>query len=1029
MLIWASNKDRRNPALPLHTNFAISSSGEEVLITHPGGERIDEMEPIEIPTDISRGRYPDGTGDFVYFQNPTPGAPNTNGTGDGITQPPVFSLEPGFYSDTITLEITHSDPSALIYYTTDGRTPDTTSTLYTGPVELASREDDPNYFSMIRTNPPEADDMGYGWIEPDGNVDKGNVIRAIAVAPESIPSEEISGTWFIGIDNPAELPVFSIQVDEEHFFSDETGIYVPGDVYNELGWPGNVWGDPNANYFERGIEWEREGRLEFYKDGAPVMLRTAGFRIHGGGSRVMPMKSLRLYARNAYGDRNFEYPFFDDPRYNSYRRLILRNSGQDFYNRATMFRDAFMQKLVGDMNFDTQAYMPSIVFLNGEYWGIHNLRERYDRHYFERVHGVPEGELDYLTGENTIKEGSKQHYLSMISFIQNNDLADDSNLEHLSQMMDLDNYTDYLIANVFIRNNDWPANNIDFWRYSGHVPEGYEGTLDGRWRWVLFDTDFGYGQSGGNSAHEMNMLAFITNPEGDNYANQPWSTLIIRNLFENQSFKEQFAIRFSDLMNSVFKTSRAEILIDEMSEVIEPEIYRHLKRWGYPQSYSFWVAMVNSMKHFAEKRPEYQWDHLTEFMEADGRSDITIEVNNPSAGSVRINTINITPETPGLDDPSNLYPWTGTYINGIPVTLTAIERPGYYFTHWEIDDEEIEEYEIVLLPEDASGTFIKAHFEAEADPFPDAFPQAWKFGDEQTFWSFNEWDADMPAGTYPENMAFVYMDEDDPGIEAEIAGFTSGAFNLTSRTRINGLGDNGFAFINTGNSDGNPGYPGTRLGGAILALDTRGQDELELSFTAGTVLPNSREYAIVVQYRAGDEGPFQTLTFPDGSPVIYERSEEEGHTREIGPVYLPSEIQNLPYVQLLWRYYYTGIRHDEDSGQRSKLNISQITVSNGSDVPIDDDPPQTPQQVSLDQNFPNPFNPSTVIRFTLPEQMHARLSVYNIMGQRVTVLTDRVLRSGKHQIAFDGTNLSSGVYLYVLETPEARLTRKMLLVK
>ncbi|MDI6402000.1 CotH kinase family protein [Balneolaceae bacterium ANBcel3] len=1025
LLIWASNKDRRDPGQPLHTNFAISSAGEEVLLSAPNGMIIDEIEARPIPNNISLGRYPNGLGDLMYFDHPTPSAPNEDNGYQNILSEPLFSISPGFYSTTHTLEIIPPAEGATIYYTTDGSKPTTESLVYESPIKLEPRTGEKNVLAIIRTNPIEADAFSRGWIEPEILLNKAHTIRAKAKKTGHLSSSINTGTWFMDIEE-RDIPVLSLTTEPDHFFHDDTGIYVPGAIYNDTGYGDNQWGKPNANYFQRGREWERPASLEWFEQGQQKFRQDIGVRIHGGGSRSLPMKSLRLYARGSYGQTHFEYPLFEDQNYAAYKRFLLRNSGQDFYQRSTMFRDAFMQTLVRNLNFDTQAYRPVILFLNGEYWGIHNVRERYDKYYFERVYSVEEENLDLLTGRHLIKEGSDQHYMKMLEFIENNCLSEPGNYAYIQTQMDIKNYIDYVIANVFFRNTDWPANNIDFWRYSGPIDSDIP-EKDGKWRWLLFDTDFGFGLSGGRGAWEFNMMEIISDEEGMHWYNRPWSTLIIRALFESEDFREKFITRFSDLLNTTFQPTHISELIDHFHDLLAPEIETHIDRWSYPESVSQWESNIQLMKTFGELRPEYQWNHLKDHFDLKNRINVTIDSSHPNAGSILLNTLKIHPLLDGIQSPELTFPWTGSYFPEIPISVSADPVPGFSFSHWIRNGKKIQTDTLKVTPEQGSDLKITAVFIENDDYYNETFPEAYVLG-KDTSYHFLEWPSDTTSGVFPESMAFVYMEDHDPGLSSNIAGFTNGAYDLDSRTRINGLDEDGFAFINTSNEEGNPGYPGRTLGGALLALDTRDVSGVQVEFTAGTVRPNSREYHLRLQYRIGDQGDFHDVLHSDNSPVEYRRNEEAGHQETIGPVSLPPYLIDLPYVQLLWRYYYIGIRFDEISGARTKILVDEIKVSEQSDTDSSEDEDPI-KEIALHQNYPNPFNENTTITFSIPDPMHVNVRIYDINGRLVETLTDQPYSPGTHRLTFSSEAFSSGVYLYVLDTGTYQETKKMLLVK
>ncbi|MEX2380812.1 MAG: lamin tail domain-containing protein, partial [Opitutales bacterium] len=417
LLVWASGKNRTSvdPAIDgdgatgsgeFHTNFAIAASGEEVLLTNPEGVRVDELGPREIPRNMSVGRVPDGTGEWFYFNESTPASPNDSTAYTEVLKAPGLSHTAGFYHEAVSLEATHERTDVALRYTLDGSEPTADSPEFPPQLVLASGEGDPNVFSAIKTT--AGSDF---WREPEFPVFKGNVVRVRAFRNGAMPSRTVSGTYFIGDSVSARysLPVISVVTDGDNFFGDAKGIYVAGDGYD------GDW--QNSNYSQRGREWERPVHLEiFEKDGALALAQDAGARIHGGWSRRWAFKSLRFYARSDYGENTFDYQLFPDQPDDSYKRFIIRNSGND--HEFTLFRDAFMQRFVGHMNFDTQAYRPSIIFINGEYWGIKNMRERYDRFYLERTHGVDPNNIDLMTDIRTVKEGDASHYDALLEAIE-----------------------------------------------------------------------------------------------------------------------------------------------------------------------------------------------------------------------------------------------------------------------------------------------------------------------------------------------------------------------------------------------------------------------------------------------------------------------------------------------------------------------------------------------------------------------------------------------------------------------------------
>ncbi|MCC5941302.1 MAG: CotH kinase family protein [Balneolaceae bacterium] len=909
MLIWASNKNRAIAGEPLHTNYAISAAGEEVILTDPNGTRIDELEPTEIPTDISLGRQPDGTGQWVYFDEPTPGASNSTEPLEDILEPAQFSHQPGFYTTDFSLELSHTEEGVTLYYTLDGSTPTTNSAVYYGPISIYNRTSEPNDISTIRTT------YMADWRRfraPSSRINKGNTVRVLAVKNGYKPSVN-TGSFFVFPDggNTHNLAVVSINTDRENLFGHERGIYVPGALH-ESG------DDGSGNYEQRGIEWEREASLEFFDEtGELKFAQNAGLRIHGGFTRRFAQKSFRLYARSEYGESRFNYKIFPDQDYNSYNRLLLRNSGND--QSLTMIRDAVAHELVSHFNMDTQAYRPAVVYINGEYWGIKNFRERYDRHYLERVYGIDPDNIDLLTGRWDAKEGDNQNYAQMLTFLENNNLANNARFEEITRMIDIDHFLDYYSAQIYFANTDWPHNNIDFWRlrrsFDPNAPKGH----DGRWRWLFYDIDFTFGLSGDET---LNMLDWVT--QRLNFRGAEWPNFILRNLLENEGFRYDFINRMADHLNTAFQPERVLEVIERKKVNIEPEMARFGQRWYYPRSISQWEEFMQPMIQFAENRPHYLRSNIVNHFDLGGQAEISIDVNDAGSGTIQVNSITISQELPGIS--SEVFPWSGIYFEGVPVKLKPVPTGEFQFAYWIVDGEQIFSEELSVMP--GSVREVTAHFDTMQLSVVESFQIS------SGYYLFAEWGSDQPAGTYPGSMAFVYMDAPDPGLDAAISGVASGSYDFSSRTRINGLGDDGFSFINTTNPDGNPGYPGTRLGGAVLALDTREITGAEVAWQAGTVTPNSRIYNLRLQYRVGEEGAFQDVTDRDGNPVEYERNAEESHSEFMGPVSLPEDAIGHERVELLWRYYYTGVQLDPDSNQRSELNISLIHVAAVSDEDI-----------------------------------------------------------------------------------------------
>lgn len=729
LLIMASGKDRRDPASELHASFRIARDGEPLILTDwQTGATIDSVSAVTVPTDYSYGRYPDGAQHWYYFRQPSPGAPNLNPSYDNYLPPPELSRQGGFYDEAFYLQAT-SPPGTILRYTLDGSEPGEEDALWPDSLLISTRQSGEPLISLIPTNPLDVPNTGFQWIPPRVTPALATVVRIRAFRDNTLPSPVITHTYFIGFSEggehgyphstvsnhhptvtypltlaPYPLPVVSLVTDSLHLFDHETGIYIPGKRY-EQGHFRPPWGSPFANYFYRGDEWERPASFEFFEPGfGRVMAQDIGIRIHGGMSRALPMKSLRLYARSEYGTNRFDYPFFchpdahplyDDTKCAStgeypsewshppYNRLILRNSGQDFHRYSTLFRDAMIQGLVSQLDLDTQSYRPVIVFINGEYWGIMNLRERYDRHYLSRTYQIESDRIDYLTGYMRVIDGSNTHFRDYYRYLQEHrDVMDQSvHYDSVRTMLDTDNFIDYNITNIYVNNRDWPANNREYFRYqTAYDPEASPGR-DGRWRYLLIDTDYSFGQRNRFDDTYYNMLRIATDATGSAGNNPAWSTLELRVLLENPSFRHDFITRFADYLNTVFSPAHVKPHIRHYEKLLEPVIADHIDRWNYPPSTTAWRSHINVMRYFAENRPGVIRKQLMEHFDLADTVTVTLDIaGDPEGGYIRINRTDLHPSTPGVtDDP---WPWSGTYFKDLPVHIQAIPQEGHYFGGW-----------------------------------------------------------------------------------------------------------------------------------------------------------------------------------------------------------------------------------------------------------------------------------------------------------------------------------------------------------
>lgn len=455
-------------------------------------------------------------------------------------------------------------------------------------------------------------------------------------------------TYFIGEPSSNFLTV-SLAIPPDLLFNPSKGLFVKGPDAIDT-----VWSVPGANFWSRS-EFPINTEI-FEKSGRCVFRSGTGFRLFGGMSRLFPQKSLALVARGRYGDSRIDYPVFGKKGGKKFKFLVLRNSGSDF--GKTHFRDAFMGSLLDEWDLEKQAYRPAQVYINGEYWGIYNIREKVNRYFIGAHHDVHKDSLDLIEHKLSRKRGSTIHYRKMLEFLEKNSLREPANFSYLNTLMDIDNFMSYQIAQIYFDNRD-AGGNIKFWR-----PQ----TPGGRWRWVLYDTDWGFGLHD-PKAHMFNSLAFHTEPDGPSWPNPPWSTFILRKLLENTDFEREFINRFADHLNTTFHPSRVLARIDYFERMLEPEIQRHLERWRIPQSR--YKEHVERLRNFAVQRPDFMRVHLREYFNT-GRTR-RVEIAVTEGGTVKLNN--------HLELSAGVF--VGQYFEKIPIQMSVRAAPGYRFVGWE----------------------------------------------------------------------------------------------------------------------------------------------------------------------------------------------------------------------------------------------------------------------------------------------------------------------------------------------------------
>lgn len=720
------------------------------------------------------------------------------------------------------------------------------------------------------------------------------VVRARAYGADRVPSRTTTQSYVINF--PTTIPVLSLATEPRYLWSEQEGLLVQG--------PNAAPGLPfyGANFWQN---WEWPVHLEFFEPtGTNGFHQQVGLQVHGAWSRSAPQKSLELKARARYGSGRIHYQVFPDLGVDEFGSLLLRNAGNDW--GETFFRDAFVQELMNNTGLDISAYRPVNVMLNGQYYGVLNLREKTDDEYIEVHHGVPADALDMMADERAVQAGDSTDYDALMAFVKSHDLSLPEQYSLLTNRLDVANFIDYQIIEIFSDNDDWPGWNVLGWRQRSPASP---------WRWILKDLDGGFSlhHSPGNGTRNTLLAATAFPGYG---ADPDRSTLLLRTLVTNRVFRNQFISRFADHLNSRFEPATVIARVDAMQAALEPEVQRHIDRWRKVQvdnwtrfaSLAEWRGKVEDLRTFATVRPAYVRQHLVDFFGLSGTDRVRLDVVNAEGGEVLINDLTLAREQ---------LPWSGIYFRDVPVTVSALPSAGYRFVGWEGTTNSTNTVLVFNIQDDV---VLKARFELEDDLDPGSLRPS-PFDLRSHDYVLSAFPANTPALTYPLNMLFLQTCVKDPGLGIEMESEWTLPYDRQSRSRICGLGDWGFSFINTSDPQPEPGAG--YVGAALISLRTIGVADVEVAWTGGTVTPNARIYAVRLQYRVGTRAPFIDVLDDAGDVVEYRRSDIAGDFQVIGPVRLPPDANNRPVVQLRWKYYFipTGA-----TGPRAELRVDDILV-------------------------------------------------------------------------------------------------------
>ncbi len=524
-----------------------------------------------------------------------------------------FSHQSGIYEDQLELSIDGNFDK--LYYTTDGSNPNN-GRRYNQPIKISEN----------------------------------TVVRVVPYHNGSRLDTLFMRSFIFNFKT--SLPVVSIALEDSALWSDSYGIYVKGNnaYYNDST---RHW--ENCNFQQK---WEREMHVELIDTaGATMFNQPAGLRIFGETTRRYPEKSMKIVARSEYGPNRFQAQVFSTkPQITEHKQFVLRTSGNDY--RGSRFKDCLNSYLIRNLGLDYMAFQPVQLFVNGQYWGLYNLREKVNKHYLYYNHGAHHDSSSIIMGRWVRQHGSARDYMRMYRFFENLDTMDNRAYRKAGEMLDLRNYINFRIVQIFLNNSD-SRGNIRYWNSKD---------LDGKFRMILYDTDHSHG------TYHRNYLEHCLSETPTHWYNPKWSTMYLTRLMQHPEFKEEFTSQFAHLLNTTLHPDTIKAAANYFEAWYENELPRDPKLLprqfaGSALPDSVWRENVARIRSFSDLRNDHLWKELERLLAPKGTYILKLE---GELGKVAINN----------NVPVKL-PYSGKYFRGFDLVVRPVEDSLYAFEGWE----------------------------------------------------------------------------------------------------------------------------------------------------------------------------------------------------------------------------------------------------------------------------------------------------------------------------------------------------------
>ena len=599
----------------IHPSFKLTQArytGEWFLISDASGVLVDSVHLNITQRAHSRGRTTDGAATFSLFQTPTPNASNAGSTAYLLyATKPSMNIAAGFYTATQNVVLTSPDPGVTIRYTTDGSTPTAASTAYTAPIAITQT-------TVVRA-------------------------KAFSSNAQVAPSFTESNTYFINENTTYNIISVSGPFTTTLFTWNSQPIYCHYEYF-----------DKNKNFVE-----EFEGRA----------------KRHGHDSWAYPQKGFKVYAHDESGyQAKMEHKYFSTSLRDTFDMVILKAGASDNYpggpTVSAHMRDIFAHTLAEryELNMDYRRFTPTIVFVNGQYWGVYEIRERVDKDFFEYYYGKKESKVDNLRywGGMIVGPGTTTGWNWLTNYIDNNNMAVQANYNVVKDSLDVESFAQYFIFNQYLVNTDWLNWNTHWWRGRGN--NNYV-----KWRYVLWDEDnildLGQNYTGvGNTTYQndpCDPFSLFQNSGSIKH------TQMLTKLLQNTEFKQMYDQQWLDLLNGPFECTKILFHFDSIRAILTPEMQAQINRWG--GTLTDWNNNCDYMRSQISNRCAIIGTKLDSCMDLNPQQ-LKLNVMPPNSGTIALDGSVKAP-----------YIWEKTIKGDSIYTLKATPTGGQYwaFDHWE----------------------------------------------------------------------------------------------------------------------------------------------------------------------------------------------------------------------------------------------------------------------------------------------------------------------------------------------------------